>query len=134
MSAYILPTGNTQDIKDFDTAKMIADHLDKHYPGYLWAVNASWKNGIVTIASLRLSGKYGYTLHYKSFENDPELRAVTRAGGEILERFRVAIGMVNNTQLDDKRMVAGEYAFDYHQMPNTKKVSDAVRMRWDHFQ
>lgn len=131
---YVIPSAIEQDVSDIATAKMVADHLEKHYPGYLWAVNASAFKGVVYISSLRLSGKYGYTLHFPSFENDPSLKRITQAGGEILERFKVRIGGVNNLQLDEKRQVAGEFAFDYHEMTNSQKPSDGVRMRWDHFQ
>lgn len=143
MTDFILPKsvmqkGPDQSIdednpKDFMMAKTIADTLDKHYPGYMWAVTASQRTGVIHILSLRLSGKYGYLLHYKDVEDDVSGKLIIRAGGEILERFKVRIGAVDNAQLDGKRMIAGEYAFDYQELKNGK-VSDAVRMRWDHFQ
>jgi hypothetical protein len=68
--------------------KGIADRLERHYPGWLWAVRPDERGGVITIFSLRLSGQYGYLLHTAKIQNDPHHAAAIRAGGEILERFR----------------------------------------------
>jgi hypothetical protein len=121
-----------QDLREFETAKMIGDHLEKKYPGYLWMVHASETMGIVRFWSKRLTGKYCMLMHYSQFENDPELKIVTLYGGEFLERFKVRIGAVDNDQLHNKRQIAGEYAFDYHEIKNGK-ASAAAKMRFDFF-
>ena len=69
---------------DYTVAKNVAEHLEKKYPGWLWAVNTM--DGVVTVKSMRLSGNWGFVLHEDKIDND--YRAVTLAGGEILERYR----------------------------------------------
>jgi hypothetical protein len=67
--------------------KNCADVLERHYKGWLWAIEPEPKNGVMNIYSLRCSGKWAYTLHLSRIQNDPSLRDVVRAGGELLERF-----------------------------------------------
>jgi len=70
-------------------AKRCADHLHKHYPGHLWAVNVNKDGGTVNIFNLALSSLWGYVLHTTTVEHDPQLKCVMRAGGELLERARM---------------------------------------------
>jgi len=79
-----LERGETFISSDYTTAKNVAEHLEKKYPGWLWAVNTM--DGVVTVKSMRLSGNWGFVLHEDKIDND--YRAVTLAGGEILERYR----------------------------------------------
>lgn len=76
---------------DFTMAKHMADLLHTHYPGHLWAVTCDGDKGIATVRNLALSGAWGYVLKlpliYSASEWD---KRVMRAGGEILERFRIA--------------------------------------------
>ena len=67
-------------------AKQCADKLHEHYPGHLWAVNVNSYGGTVNIFNLALSSLYGYVLHMTTVENDPQLKCVMRAGGDLLER------------------------------------------------
>lgn len=67
--------------------KQCADLLERHYPGWLWAVQPDERGGVINIRSLRLSGLWGYILHTKNIQHDPQLKLVLKAGGEILERF-----------------------------------------------
>jgi hypothetical protein len=69
---------------DHAVAKNVAEHLEKKYPGWLWAVHAM--DGVVTVKSMKLSGNWGFVLHEDKIDND--YRTVTMAGGEILERYR----------------------------------------------
>jgi hypothetical protein len=69
---------------DHTVAKNVAEHLEKKYPGWLWAVNVM--DGLVVVKCMRLSGNWGFVLHEEKIDND--YKAVTQAGGEILERFR----------------------------------------------
>lgn len=69
-------------------AKNVADTLNKHYPGHLWAVRI--ENSVVHVFNLALSGRWGFVLHKAKI--DPEMKVVMRAGGEILERYRVSRG------------------------------------------
>lgn len=67
--------------------KEMADTLERHYPGWLWAIRPDERGGVVNVFSLRLSGLWGYRLHTKNAQEDPRKWALL-AGGEILERFR----------------------------------------------
>lgn len=67
-------------------AKTVADHLHKHYPGHLWAVNVNTRGGTVNIYNLALSSLWGYVLYLTTIQNDPKFISVMRAGGELIER------------------------------------------------
>lgn len=84
--------GHTYTANDEILAKRSADLLNKHYPGYLWAVNVNSdeKGGCLFIKNFSISYRYGYTLHINKL--DPTLKKVVTAGGEILERAKMARG------------------------------------------
>lgn len=67
--------------------KDIANLLEKHYPGWLWAVQPDKRGGVINIFSLRLSGRWGYRIKTKNIQNDPQHKLAVDAGGQILERF-----------------------------------------------
>lgn len=64
-------------------AKIVGDHLGKVYPGYGWAVYVEggmvdiWVNGLDSINSYKVS----------TLSLTPEMKEITRAGGELLERY-----------------------------------------------
>lgn len=94
-------------------AKQMAEALHGAYPGHLWGVCVSERTGMADIRNLALSGQWGYRLKLKDHYSASEWRAeVIRAGGEILERFRVARGKatdaINALPVD----VAGRPIFD----------------------
>lgn len=101
---------------DEQIAKDVADHLLKHYPGYLWFVNCSVKAGVVTILCGDFYSNYGYKILLKDIENDPSMKVVMRAGGEILDRYGLRRGAKTESSLRDLKMVAGRAAFDYNEM------------------
>lgn len=70
--------------------KGAADTLERHYPGWLWAIEPDERGGIINIFSMRLSGQWGYTLLTKTLQADVNFERVMRAGGELLERFGFA--------------------------------------------
>ena len=76
------------DIYDFELSKKIADKLNEHYPGHLWAVNVNsdQNQGVCNIFNFAISKRYGYVLHVSTIERDTTLKCVVKAGGEILER------------------------------------------------
>ena len=97
-------------VHDYTLAKNVAEHLEKKYPGWLWAVHVM--DGVVGVKSMRLSGNWGFILHEDKI--DKNYKVVTNAGGEILERFRQQRGRFNNTlyndlKMDDKGKLNGEY-------------------------
>lgn len=76
--------------------KNIGDTLERHYPGWLWAIMPEAKGGgVLSIISLRLSGEYGYRFYMNELQGDPKpaMQKVMRGAGEILERFGVPRGM-----------------------------------------
>jgi len=79
---------------DISLAKRCADTLNKHYPGHLWAVhiNDDKLGGTLVIRNLSLSFEYGYVLHLKRIYQDPNLKCVMLAAGEILERAGIKRG------------------------------------------
>lgn len=99
---------------DMVLAKEIADTLHRHYPGHLWAVNVDGPNGIANIRDLLLSGQMGYVLKLGNMFSASDFgRDVVRAGGEILERFRLGRGRLNEAEYATlKTNFAGDFAFD----------------------
>jgi len=84
--------GHTFTANDEILAKRAADMLNKHYPGHLWAVNVNSEEtgGVLIIKNFSVSYRYGYILHIAKL--DAKLKKVLMAGGEILERARMARG------------------------------------------
>jgi hypothetical protein len=74
--------------------KRMADLLERHYPGWMWCVQPDERGGVVNLFSLRLSGEWGYRFRIMDIQGDPKVcdPKIVRAGGEILERFRVPRG------------------------------------------
>ena len=86
--------------QEHTVAKNVAEHLEKKYPGWLWAVHVM--DGVVVVKSMRLSGNWGFVLHEDKIDND--YKAVTRAGGEILERYRQTTNGFNQDRYMDLTM------------------------------
>lgn len=99
---------------DMLLAKEVADTLHRHYPGHLWAVSAEGRTGLVTIRNLMLSGQWGYILKIPLIFSASEFAAkVVRAGGEILERYQLSRGRLNESQYAGLQTnFAGDFAFD----------------------
>jgi len=95
-----LERGDTFIPSDYTTAKNVAEHLEKKYPGWLWAVNTM--DGVVTVKSMILSGNWGFVLHEDKIDND--YRSVTLAGGEILERYKQHRGKFNTDMYAELNM------------------------------
>ena len=101
--------GNTFMASDHMVAKNVAEHLEKKYPGWLWAVHVM--DGVVGVKSMRLSGNWGFVLHEDKIDND--YIAVTNAGGEILERYRQHRSKFNpdtymELEMDNKGQLNGD--------------------------
>jgi|TARA_R110000744_G_scaffold352854_2_gene459105 hypothetical protein len=100
------------DVGDHLTAKNVAEALEKKYPNWLWAVHVM--DGVVVVKSMRLSGNWGFVLHEDKIDND--YKSVMRAGGELLERFRMSRGQFNqdkylsDLQMDHKGSLNGDYS------------------------
>jgi hypothetical protein len=85
---------------DFVMAKNMAEVLHRHYPGHLWAVTCEGAQGVASVRNLRLSGQWGFVLKLKDLYVDPSFKSVVRAGGELLERYRLSRGAFNQTQYE----------------------------------
>ena len=74
--------------------KQIGDTLEKHYPGWLWAIQPDEFGGVLSIRAMRLSGEWGYVFRLADLQGDAKVvkQLVIRGGGEILERFGVPRG------------------------------------------
>lgn len=86
----MLAIADTAEMMDMNMAKDIAETLFSHYPGYMWAVNVL--SGVAVIKCLNVSSLYGFILKYNEITHDAGVRKkeVIRAGGEILERAKLA--------------------------------------------
>lgn len=75
---------------DLALTKRIAETLERHYPSHPWMVEVSHANGVVFISlPIVMKRNQKFVLHTDNLKVDPGLRAVVRAGGEILERHNV---------------------------------------------
>lgn len=84
---------------DLVMSKGMADALHRHYPGHLWAVTCEGEKGIATVRDLMLSGTYGVILKLPAIYSASAFeKEVMRAGGEILERYRLKRGAVDHAQ------------------------------------
>jgi hypothetical protein len=63
--------------------------LNRSYPHHAghWCVQIN-PGGTCTVTNSLLSGKWGFILHADKI--DADMRAVVRAGGELLERYRLS--------------------------------------------
>lgn len=92
--------GKASNLLDFDVAKQVSETLNKHYPGYMWAVNVESETGMVQVRNFSLSGIWGFNLHLRQVQEDIHGKLIINAGGEILERFRVRVGKANNSEME----------------------------------
>jgi hypothetical protein len=76
--------------------------LCKHYPHVAagWHVTLNTEGGTLVVQNLLLSGKMGFTMRITDL--DAEGREIVRAGGELLERYRVA----RDRAIDVREMLA----------------------------
>ena len=76
---------------DFDGAnesmcKIVGEKLAAVYPGRPWAVFSEIEHGIVKVAVQGFL-QWPYVIHVSTMKCDPAMRAVVKAGGELLERL-----------------------------------------------
>lgn len=76
--------------RDLALTKRVAETLERHYPSHPWMVEVSHAQGVVYISlPIIMRTNQKFVLHTDNLVSDPGLRAVIRAGGEILERHNV---------------------------------------------
>lgn len=74
-------------------ARSAAETLHKHYPGHLWAVGYDNHARMLDVRNLALSGNWGFRIRVADVFSATDLDTqVMRAGGELLERYRVSRG------------------------------------------
>lgn len=91
-------------LNDILTARVMAEALHAAYPGHFWAVSCDGKTGFADVRNLALSGNYGFRIRLSGIYSASGFkRDVLKAGGEILERFRVDRGRLDDDQLSSVR-------------------------------
>lgn len=75
---------------DVFLAKHIGERLNHWYPGHAWFVEVSHVSGIAKISiPLVMGPDRAFVLHIKAIHSDPSMSLVMKAGGEILERYKM---------------------------------------------
>lgn len=71
-------------------ARNLVARLESAYPAFTgaWRVSVNEVGGVIEVTNMMLSGKTGFLMHITKI--DAEGRRVVRAGGELLERYRIA--------------------------------------------
>lgn len=97
---------------DLVLARNMAETLHRHYPGHLWAVTC--EQGVATVRNLLLSGQWGFVLRVAEQYSASEFeRNVIRAGGEVLERYRLSRGRLRDEEYENLPAdFAGRITFD----------------------
>mgnify|MGYP000514636362 CR=1 FL=1 len=85
-----IETSSAKDAADLALTMKIAETLERHYPGHPWMVQVSHDSGCAFIKlPIVMRSMERYVLHIDKLNMDPSMRAVVRAGGELLERFNM---------------------------------------------
>lgn len=87
--------GHKAELSDMKLAMEIANKLNQHYPGHLWAVHINSEQGYATIKNFRISTKYGMFIKLSTIYADRSLKKVVRFAGELLERAEMKRGKSN---------------------------------------
>jgi hypothetical protein len=88
------------DANDYVLAKNAAETLHKHYPGHLWAVSVDRQARMLDVRNLALSGRWGFRIALQPVYSGTQFdKLVMRAGGELLERYRVRRGAADHDVL-----------------------------------
>lgn len=87
---------------DQQICEIVARVLVRHYPGHDWLVQADRKKGLIDIRNVSLDGSMGVRIPMNGAATSSELeRVAMRYGGEILERFHVARGRLDQEAVDE---------------------------------
>jgi hypothetical protein len=84
-------------------AMRIGMHIQQHYPNVLFRVSVNSPGGIARIHHPLLPVKWGYTIFLSELNSDPKLACVTRACGELLERFNLPRGRYRRDLWEEAR-------------------------------
>lgn len=84
------PQGAANDVL---MAKEMAEALHAAYPGHMWAVACDGEIGFADVRNLALSGNWGFRIKLNKIYSGSQFKKhVVRAGGELLERYRMPRG------------------------------------------
>ena len=93
----------------------VAAKLNQHYPGHAWHIAMSKDFSVIGIRNMLIHGNYGMILHTLEVQEDPSLKCVVKAAGELLERAflnrgecieeptKLDLGGATNIRLSDKK-------------------------------
>jgi hypothetical protein len=96
-----------QDAEDLKLAQFVGDLLDKHYPGWLWAVEINDHGPLIRLLDAPVQGMCWYINPKDINSNSPEwfTKHVMLGGGEFLERSGAKRG--KKTESDQIDVVEG---------------------------
>lgn len=98
--SYIITDNPVGAANDVVMARTMAEALHQAYPNHLWAVTCDGALGFADVRNLALSGNWGFRIKLDGFYSASDFkRQVLRAGGEILERYRVSRGVAKQDEL-----------------------------------
>lgn len=105
------PIGQLNDIL---MARTAAEDLHAAYPAHMWAVACDGKIGFLDVRNMALSGNWGFRIKLNKIYSGSDLKKkVLMAGGEVLERYRLARGKAQEQQYGDlKQDFAGNIKAD----------------------
>lgn len=93
---YSHPDGNDDPLPDpfieadFFLTRRIGEIVERHYFGQPFSVKVSHEQGVVQIQIPILMGAENWwCVHIDDLANDPDMRCVVKACGEILERYNI---------------------------------------------
>lgn len=84
-------------------AMRIGSHIQQHYPGVLFRVSVNSPGGIARIHHPLLPAAWGYTVFLSELNSDPKMACITRACGELLERFNLPRGRYRRDVWEEAR-------------------------------
>lgn len=88
--------------REHELCVKIFEKLWWDYPGYDWKVRVDLAGGMVSIKLPRIMhSTLGWNFPVSMLDTDPDMRIVTKAGGELLERFKLARRRVNKAEYTD---------------------------------
>lgn len=86
------PEEKARALRDVGLAKRIGEHLDLTYPGHFFMVKVDSRNGVAQISFPLMPQGFYYVVHLSRLNADPGMKCITKAGGELLERFFIPRG------------------------------------------
>lgn len=90
---------------ELNLARQMMEILQREFPGYPWGCRADSRGGILGITIPGLTGPTAqFVVHIDAVQNEDDLkRWMKRAGGELLERFRLSRSGFNLLQFQDAK-------------------------------